>query len=1315
MRRLAVFLVLTFLFGFQLAQGEEVNNPFLSPIEVKSITASAGGENHSMSGSFILRNRSVGVVDNIGWKMTLQEEPDRKADGSWSSRPPAEFAQSAGDSLSLLAGEEKIVNFSISFSPFIKSSRYDLFVNVNDKTTGKILGGAAYNNILITGKGGMLDISKACGVTGAAQDNLKLECQLANPDAEAVTLHPVINIEGESQPQNPPAFVLGSKETKTLTFPLVLAQKPGDYHGSLRLFSDNNEALSNYAFFDYTIEPEQKTAVSSKSKSSLLIIFIIIILAIVAFLFRKKTIPKEKFLFLLLPLFFFFSAFNQVQATANSDGDTRVHTHIFHDDADASEGDPSRWRQSALRDVQVTNFAYNVSDEVFTFNVTFTQSNHNYSRMASVLKIGYVLKKANESGPYSSRPNPSSVDGSGSSASSFGGPAISYENGIGLWKIGGLSYGEKYSGDKNFSIYNLKVWVPGSYAADIANVRLFLDFRLVAIEAVPQSTGNENYESGNPNSLYLTARYFPAVSDDNQGASSGGFYFLKKQFDNEIQTNNQWFNDFFYGSGGVFGDTNLKRLFVSPWCSAYDSDGCNYVRKKRGIGKYTMPLVIGPLAASQDALLVSAGPVRVMPYNPSSIGSIKLNGLVSVPSTPTVPIQANWSCSGGTVSPASQTTTNGKAETTYTPPPGLTTVTKIRCDLTGTATVNGVTSSASAITAVIIEPPTNRITANGYNDSYFALYESSVALDWDTTGYYSCKVVKSSNNYSVPVKLTDVSTTDDLDPSRNGTQGAGGLNGSYNLARVRGSFVYGLACRKTSGVPFYIIDKVIVAVLDNNLAACSVSPTTEAAIGQGVTWSSSVGVKGNSSSIISGLESLNDLLYEWSGDENLSGDTKQVTKTYTSGGAKTAQVKISSVSQPVVYQAPLCPSIDIETLRATLTAVPSSGFSPLTSNLNASADGAASGNQYKYYFWDNCSDTGTDVTEVRQPTICGDPNNTVTRPANPGPDPDSATYSVTYTGDLNTIYKPKVIVERGQAFPVQAQADVTITPPTLTIVLNGPGKVTGPIGLVDGIDCGTNCNETYNGGATVVLTTIPSAGVSMFDRWSGDPDCSDGTVTMSANKTCTANFNRLPIAVINPASREVYDNDGTGAENVTLDGSSSSDPDGNIPITYKWEEGLSLLGSGSSISPGLSVGNHSIKLTVTDSKNAPSTPPAMATVNVYDNVPPRADAGSDQVVDDLDGDGAEPVTLDGSGSYDQNGGSIVDYEWSENGIPIGSGENPPPISFTTADSPHLVTLTVTDDGGDTDTDNLTIVVNSITPPTPSNWWDLFRTLWKEKK
>jgi len=97
------------------------------------------------------------------------------------------------------------------------------------------------------------------------------------------------------------------------------------------------------------------------------------------------------------------------------------------------------------------------------------------------------------------------------------------------------------------------------------------------------------------------------------------------------------------------------------------------------------------------------------------------------------------------------------------------------------------------------------------------------------------------------------------------------------------------------------------------------------------------------------------------------------------------------------------------------------------------------------------------------------------------------------------------------------------------------------------------------------------------------------------------------------------------------------------------------------------------------------------------NLPPVANAGADQTVADADGSGAEVVALDGTGSADPDG-SIVAYQWSEAGAVL-SDLAAPSLSF--AVGVHTVVLMVTDDGGATGVDEVTVTVTAPPPPGPS--------------
>ncbi|MCA9195434.1 MAG: hypothetical protein KDB03_26870 [Planctomycetales bacterium] len=190
--------------------------------------------------------------------------------------------------------------------------------------------------------------------------------------------------------------------------------------------------------------------------------------------------------------------------------------------------------------------------------------------------------------------------------------------------------------------------------------------------------------------------------------------------------------------------------------------------------------------------------------------------------------------------------------------------------------------------------------------------------------------------------------------------------------------------------------------------------------------------------------------------------------------------------------------------------------------------------------------------------------------------------------------------------------------------------------------------------------------------------------------------NAPPIVDAGP-DLSLHDGDGTGAESFTLLGS-ATDSDGSI-VAIEWTEGTTFLGSTATISSTLSVGVHILTLTATDNEGAASSDTVM--INVLANQAPTANAGTDISVYDSDKNGNEVVVLDGSGS--DADGNIVSYQWSNNNTVIGNSAN---LSVGLPIGTHVLTLTVTDNGGATSSDTLVVTISEPPTETPIYVYDI---------
>ena len=124
---------------------------------------------------------------------------------------------------------------------------------------------------------------------------------------------------------------------------------------------------------------------------------------------------------------------------------------------------------------------------------------------------------------------------------------------------------------------------------------------------------------------------------------------------------------------------------------------------------------------------------------------------------------------------------------------------------------------------------------------------------------------------------------------------------------------------------------------------------------------------------------------------------------------------------------------------------------------------------------------------------------------------------------------------------------------------------------------------------------------------------------------------------------------------IDLDGSGSRDPEGKA-LAYSWSVIFQPAGSSVSFTDSTAAatsftfdteGTYEIMLTVDDGYNSSSD---LVTVDVAGNTGPTADAGTDREVT-----AGDIVTLDGSGSLDQDGDSLI-YTWTQIlGPAIGTG------------------------------------------------------------
>ncbi len=282
-----------------------------------------------------------------------------------------------------------------------------------------------------------------------------------------------------------------------------------------------------------------------------------------------------------------------------------------------------------------------------------------------------------------------------------------------------------------------------------------------------------------------------------------------------------------------------------------------------------------------------------------------------------------------------------------------------------------------------------------------------------------------------------------------------------------------------------------------------------------------------------------------------------------------------------------------------------------------------------------------------------------------------------------------------------AGSNKTITLPTSSTTLSGSAS-TDPDGTIAGYQW-----QQVSGPSTSAFSSTTAANITVSNLQAGTytyrltvTDNSDAT----DNVTVTVTVNNAPVNQAPVANAGANRTVSLPTSSTTLNGS-GTDADGTI-AGYSWQQ---VSGPSTSILSAINIagitvssllpGVYTYRLTVTDNDAATATDEVTVTVNALVNLAPVSNAGPNRTITLP----TNSATLNGSGT--DADGTVATYAWPQVSGPATATFSATNTGVTTVSNLavglYTFRLTVTDNDGATDTDNMTVRVNAAANQAPT--------------